>query len=235
MSTPNAAALEARIRTIRADAASAAQLLKDKSFDLALSPSNAELREQVEKLEAEIAGHDREIGRMEAAIHELSRRSSVAERRKHLAQLSEHHRDVMSAGKRQAKIAAELLDKIEALGPLLSEYATLSDTRRELARGILRGNMNLNRRGVYEDAAAWRNGPVSPIIAAALWRAGLGRLGMDLEPWLSLTPPRAKDDRYLRGDLAAVLAEDIAKADALLSRGLGDVIQSQADELNAAA
>ena len=141
MSTPNAAALEARIRTIKADRDSATALLRDKSFDLTMAPGSTQLRAEVETLEREIDGHERELGRLEAAIHELRRRGSAAERRKRLAQLSEHRQEVAATGKRMAALSEKLLAHIEAIGPILSEFATLSDTRRELARGIMRGNV----------------------------------------------------------------------------------------------
>lgn len=231
--TPNKSTLEARILQIKGHCASATTLLRDKSFDLTMSPGNTQLRDEVQTLEAEIAGHERELGRLEAAIHELRRRGSAAERREHLADLTEHRRDVMDTGARMAALCEKLLTHVEAIGPVLSEFATLSDTRRELCRGIMRGHISRNQRERYEEAMSWRAAPVSAVIATALWRAGVGRLGMDLDPYLSLKPPRAglHGDRFTRGDLLQVLREDIAKSDELLAYGLNAAIKAAADEL----
>lgn len=231
--TPNVAALEARIRTIKTHRDSAVALLKDKGFDLTMAPGSTQLRAEVETLEREIAGHDRELGRLEAAIHELRRRGSAAERRKRLAELSEHRQEVTATGKRMAALSEKLLAHIEAIGPMLSEFATLSDTRRELCRGIMRGSLPSNQWPRYQAAMDWREAPVSPTIAAALWRSGVGRLGLDLDPFVSVVPPRAgeKGDRYTRGDLLQLLREDIAKADDLLAYGLAAAIKAATDEL----
>ncbi|GCL64951.1 hypothetical protein [Pseudaquabacterium pictum] len=230
---PNVAALEARIRTIKADRDSATTLLRDKSFDLTMAPGSTQLRAEVETLEREIAGHDRELGRLEAAIHELRRRGSAAERRKRLAELSEHRQEVTVTGKRMAALSEKLLAHVEAIGPMLSEFATLSDTHRELCRAVMRGNLPSDDRSRYDNAMSWRAAPVSASIAAALWRAGVGRLGLDLDPFVSVVPPRAgeKGDRYVKGDLLQILREDIAKCDELLTYGLAAAIKAATDEL----
>lgn len=227
--TPQIQALHDRLRDIDANEASATTLLRDKSYDLAMAPANATLRAEVEKLEAEIEQHQKERGRIEAAIHETQRRDSVAGRRERAAQTKRDAASVDKAGKRAHALAVELVAHIERMAPLLNELETVLSERRQIARAVLaEARPNEQRRAqVYRDAADWRRGVMSPVIAAALWRSGLGRLGADLEPWLQLVPPRdGKADEYLRGDLQTILARNIERADGRLSYGLKSAIES---------
>jgi hypothetical protein len=230
--TPNITTLEARITAIKGHRDSATTLLRDKSFDLTMSPGSAILRSEVETLEREIAGHERELGRLEATIHELRRRSSAAECRKHLDELHQQCAIVVSTGERQAQVAEKLLACVEGLGPLLAEFATLADTRRDLCKGIMRGRLPRHQQARYEQAMCWTEAPVSAVFATALWRAGVGHLGLDLDPYVSVKPPRAGADgeRYTRGDLLQVLRDDIAKSDYLLAVGLTAALNAAAAE-----
>jgi hypothetical protein len=227
----NTEALHQRIKAIDLNRASAAALLEEKRFDLVMNPEDATLRDQVESLEREIGGYERETARIESAIAELGRRDGVAERRKHLAQLSDHHSDVRTTGKRMTALTEKLIAQIEGVGPILSELATLSDTRRVHASAVLREaplrSRAANNRHSYVEAASRRNGVVSAVVVAAMWRAGLGRLGLDLEPLVSIVPPRdGTTDRYLKGDLRTLLHECIERSDRLLYQALDDVLQA---------
>lgn len=230
MST-NTAALHQRIKTLARDRDSAAALLVERNTDLALKPDDAQLRADVETLEREIERHDRETARIESAIVGLARRNTAAERGKHQAQLAEHRAEVETTGKRITALAEKLIAQIEGIGPLLSEFATLSDTRREHARAVLR-ELRTGKRAhahvmQYQADAARRTGVVSAVVAAAMWRAGIGRLGLDLDPWVTVVPPRdGTIDRYLKGDLRQVLQEGIGRAEERLAYGMNEALKS---------
>lgn len=230
MST-NTAALHQRIKTLARDRDSAAALLAERNTDLALKPDDAQLRAEVETLEREIEGNDRETARIESAIVGLARRNTVAERGKYLAQLAEHRAEVETTGRRMTALAEKLIAQIEGIGPLLSELATLSDTRREHARAVLRelrtGNRFSDHAMQHQASAARRTGVVSAVVAAAMWRAGVGRLGLDLDPFVTVVPPRdGTIDRYLKGDLREVLREGLARSDERLAYGMAEALKS---------
>ncbi len=216
----DAANLQRQLREIDAAVHSATALLQEKAFDLAAAPDSPVLLEHVQRLEAEIDAHRRNRGRIEASLHELSKRGTAEARRQRLAELAARRREVQDLGKRLAKVSEQLLSQVEALGPVLAEIEALGDERRAASSAILREGIPRDLRGQYLDAAAWRSVPLSTVLAAALWRCGLGRVGADLDPWLSLAPPREKADRYLRGELLTLLAEDVEAAETLLERGL---------------
>lgn len=229
--TPQLQALHDRLRDIDTNEASATTLLRDRSYDLAMAPANATLRAEVEKLEAEIEQHQKERGRIQAAIHETQRRDSVAGRKRRAAQVAQDAASVSASGKRAQALAVELVQHIEQMAPILSGLETILAERCQIARAVLaEARPNEQRRmQVYRDAADWRLGVMSPVIVAALWRAGLGRLGADLSAWMQLVPPRdgkAAGDEYLKGDLQTLLARNIQRADEMLSHGLKSAVES---------
>lgn len=227
--TPRLNALQVRLRDIATNQAGAEALLKEKTLDLMDAPDNATLRAEVEKLEAEIEGHNKERGRIEAAIHEAKRRDSLAERKKRAEQVAQSAASVSAGGKRARALAVELLNHIERMAPLLSELETVLAERFQTARAVLAEVRPDQRRrvAVYREAADWRRGVLSPVIAAALWRTGLGRLGADLSPWMTLSAPRdGRADAYLREDLQTLLARAIERADDSLSYGMKSAVDS---------
>lgn len=221
-------ALQDRIGSIEVNEASARDILGAKSIDLALTPTDSTLQREVESLERELAGYANERQRINLALAELERRDSAEGRRQRLKSVTNAVADVERLGKRAAKVSAELVRQAEALGPLLSELDSLLNERAQHTRNVIRNlPAPYQRRGnTYAEAADWRRGVVDAPLAAALWRAGLGRLGPDLSAWLSITSVREHGDRYMRGDLRALLDENIANADARLSAGMRVAVQS---------
>lgn len=231
MSTQNAQrqALQDRLASIAAQEGAARALLSDKNVDLALAPDNQKLRDEVEALERELAGHTNERARIELALQELKRRDSAEGRRRMLKTAHDAAADVGRLGKRGAKVAAELIKHAEALGPLLSELDGIMAERLQHARTVLRTlpEREANRAHLYTNVADWRRGVVAAPLAAALWRSGLGRLGPDVSPWLTLTSVRdGKGDPYLTQDLRSLLEEAIARADEHLAHGMKTAVQS---------
>lgn len=233
----NTKALQQRLRVIDDEIEKTKILLHDKSIDSVMHPERPELKVEAEQLDAELAAHQRELVRVAAAIEVSRERESLEGRRARMAQLFEHHATVDSTGKRMAVIAEKIIEQIDGLGPLLSEFATLSDQRRalasqvvsEAARGV-RHHKTGYFRDRYAESAHWRSKVVSPAVVAALWRSELGRLGLDLSSWVTISPP-AWDGRYARGDLIAALREDIAKVDKRLAHGMKEGLQSVAAEI----
>lgn len=227
--------LQKRMQLIDSTIAAAEGVLREKSYDLVLKVDDKELAQEVESLEGEIAASRRERGRVEAAIHETARRNSVGEKRKRLADMTEHRAAIQKAGKEALSITRKLLEQVEKLSPLLADLDAVLTTRRRLAHAVLSELPDRPRRTYLErglGAADWRQSVLPTVVAAALWRSGLGRVGPHLSPWVEVLPPRdGKGDSLMRCDLTSAMQANAERADEVLAQGLDAALQAMTAEL----
>lgn len=159
-------------------------------LELSRAPEDPERQHAVAELEAEIAQHEQAIARLEAA--------KLAESE---GAVQQAEADRIEQAKRAAKAVHELAPRIrdttqrlvdafeEIIAPALSELAALQRERSTQAWAVASA---AKRRGGVSVAALDRlvgDSALSSALLGAIVRSGLGSIGPQLGPYITVAPP----------------------------------------------
>jgi hypothetical protein len=189
--------------------------------DLAEDSANADILASVETQEQSVAKTARDID-----AGEIARRDTKESRAKRLKELRAKFSQLEDAGQRMEKLTSKIVAHIEAIGPLLAEWQAMAADRGNLAYSVYSEAQasspndpgHSRRWGAISNIAWARGGAMSMAISSALWRSGLGRIGPDLSPHLTVGSTDW-DAPYPR-DAKKLLSEGCAKERGKLGSGI---------------
>ena len=218
--------LDDRINAYKAHIADARTEYEALALALAESPGDPQLIKRLGDIESEIAESVRLIERLQAAQREAGRRNSTAAKREELERVSANHDLVKKNIGRMHEIAAELLAKIESLAPLLSEYSTLADDNQGLGWSITRAGSatpeEADRRfQSLAERLRGNTGAIRAVLSDAIFKSGLGRVGVPLDPFVTVSPARTE----------WTLAQALERSSAGMLRELDAAVERHAAQL----
>jgi uncharacterized membrane protein YccC len=219
-------AVEDRISLAQRDLNYARREHTDQLARLVDSPDNANIQEQLRQLEGEIAQHERTIRNLESAKEEAARRDTTEFKRQHLESLKRQRADIDERATRMHAVALDIVAAIDTLHPLLAEFDALATDQHAAGWSIVRATAPVSRDNdiarYFDPIEPWlRGASARPAVAAALYAAGLGRVGLNLFPWVDVQrveqpAPLDREMEKARARVAPVLDKLLADYEANL-------------------
>lgn len=216
---PSAVAkLASRIDALRVKQEELGREYAEASIKLVEDPEGAEAHQLIEAIENDTAQVEREIARMRTALAVAKDRDSTESRRKLSAALKEQAAVVDKLGDDFDKLVAHVVETLDNLGPVLAQIETTALNRRAAARAITSVSGRSGARGAWDTLADLADGRArsgaAVAVGAALWRSGLGRIGLQLDSWMNwINAPkangggllsRAQTDTHMQSDRARI-------------------------------
>jgi hypothetical protein len=189
------------------------------SVKLVENPSDSQLLREMEALEQEKAEHQRARGRLEVAAREKARRDSKEGKQANLARLKRERADVEMNVKRQGDLLRQVAALISKMTPLVAELEALGNDAASSGFAIFRAcapDRAIQRYEMIMPALRSNTGGVRCAVADALYATGLGRAGLQLAPFVSIS--RAGTDKSLDEALAEALSRVTENLDQLIAR-----------------
>lgn len=227
--------LQKRIATLQVNQAALGQEHAAASLKLAEAEGEAskEALQLLESIEIDAAQCERDIARLRGALAVAQQRQSTESRRQIAASLKQQFDAIDKMGDDFDKLVNHVVDTIEGLGPVLEQIESIARNRRAAASAIVSAS-SAGRAGnrwdsVAESADGRQRSGGCVAVAAAMWRSGLGRVGLFLETWVSWT--EAPKDRNVSSVISHArgkeyMANDRARLRSALTRHLSSAVMS---------
>ena len=193
--TIDRSSVAARVAVLREHIRTAEVELARQALTLAMHPEDAAAAANIDELRTEIQSHQKAIELLELALQEASRQTVFVdhEEAKLLHETRMGQLDVAN-GQIEAHVLA-ILAHLEALAPKLTQLDEALRERRGLAWAIctaaLGADQALKRCRVQLERAATTDVTVA-VLLQAVQASGLGRIGPNLQPFLSFSNPIPK-------------------------------------------
>jgi len=183
--------IQARIAKTYSDLEGAKAEHAVQSLQLAHRPDDATVLDQVRSLEAEIAGHRLNIGRLEAAQQAGQQAESEESKADKANQANQLRSKVAALSDQLGPLLTRMVESLESVGPDLALYVSLAAQRREAAHAALRLTAGAKAmQSVFANATRidGHNALIDGLIGAVV-RSGIGAVGPSLSPHVVTNPP----------------------------------------------
>lgn len=209
--------------------------LTDLMAELIDHPEDADINASVEATQTSIEAAERQYQRLLLSQAGFAKRQTAEARAELVAEHQANAAHIDRMGGELMVIGAKLLDAIEGMAPLLAKYSQISGERRNLARQVFAdaGDPHLSSLqtfDTYRRSADLAEEVVAPAVAAMLYRIGLGRTGVQLDQWLTLSPPYWGGPFGRDADIPAAMRAQYARASDRLKAGLQKAINSMTED-----
>lgn len=160
-----------------------------------------------QKLRESLAGVNKglaELGAQLAELMELQEAAksidAAAEWNRYISSLADDHAKVLELRKTARDMGEQIVNHVEALGPMLQQFEAVANEAATLSYAVHRAGHDVTRHTSSADVRRVRNmwdscraaaglkaGAIAIAIQTALWRAGLGRVGPEVRA--TVEPP----------------------------------------------
>lgn len=200
------------------------------TLSLAARP-DAEADAHIDQLETELAAAERKFTRLTLASQGHRTAATAEARAECIAANRGRVAEIDELEKEMRRLAKKLIAHAEGFGPLLAQYEQAAKERRARARIVLQDSDDSflsSLRGWYtfEAATSLTEGPAAVALNAALWRSGLGRVGLNLSSHLELRSPDWSGPYAADKDITAGMLQSLDRLRERLNAGLARALAS---------
>jgi hypothetical protein len=186
---------------------------------------------EIDQLETALAAEERKFTRLTLATQGHKTAASAEARAERIAANRGRVAEIDELEKEMRRLAKKLIAHAEGFGPLLAMYERAGQERRARARIVLQDADDpflSSLRGWYahEATTSLKEGPASVALNAALWRSGLGRVGLNLSSHLELRSPDWSGPYAADKDITAGMVQSLDQLKDRLNSGLARALAS---------